>query len=125
MLIIRREQMAVFEEIARRQFEEKLVLQLEADFPTAYDLLGKAATRNLVTQALETGRANGIVTKSGVTALAGLMMLYGTSFERSPEQGWALGMLGHPRLPEQLKIGSLLERMAERADGRVVVEVEG
>jgi hypothetical protein len=123
MLHIRPDQMALFEDLRRRQFENNLLVQLESDFPSAYDRLGEPGVRRLIVQAIQTGKANGVLSEGGVSAMAGLMMVYGTSFERSPDREWALGVLQHPRLPEQLKIQFLLERMASRAEGRVVVEI--
>ncbi|MBA3550457.1 MAG: hypothetical protein H0T76_28615 [Nannocystis sp.] len=121
MLIIRDAQMGIFQRNARREFEDRLIAVVAIDYPTRYEALQEPGTRELVGRAIDLGATCGVVTKGGVTALAGLMIQYGEAFERSPDRAWAQGILTHPTLPEQLKMDMLLQRMAGRTQGRVVV----
>ena len=121
MLLIRTQQLAVFERDARRAFEDRLVSVVASEYPPSYEVLGEPETRQLIGRAIALGEANRIVTEGGVTALTGLMIQFGETFERSPDRDWAREILAHPKLPGRLKVDLLLERMAGRTQGRVVV----
>jgi len=121
MLTLRRPQISAFGDEARRELEDRIVGVVASDYPSAYAELGEEGTRQLVDRAIELGAAHRVVTEGGVAALAILMVQYGEAFERSPDAEWARGLLEHPTLPEPLKLDLLLQRMAGRSQGRVIV----
>jgi hypothetical protein len=113
--------MAVFQQQARRAFVERLVEVVATDYPGSYERLGDAGTRDLAERAIAAGKRYGIETEGGVVILLGLMVQYGESLERSPDREWAESVLRHPVLPGAVKIDQLVERLAGRSRGRVVV----
>jgi len=125
MLVIRTQQLTVFERDARRAFEDRLVSIVASEYPPSYEVLGEPGTRQLIRRAIALGEANRIVTEGGVTALTGLMIQFGETFDRAPDRDWAREILANPNMPGRLKVDLLLERMAGRTQGRVVVAEHG
>ena len=122
MLTIRNEQLESLKLVRRQEFEAHLVETLASEYPTSLVELKEAGLLRVARHAIDCGESNGIVTKGGVTALAGLMIQYGDSFERSPDREWAQETLSSAKLPEQLKVEFLIERLAGPSQGRVIVE---
>jgi hypothetical protein len=122
VLIIRKEQVAVLDRDALRPAEDRVVAFVAAEYPNQRAAMGEEGTRCFAERAAEFGKAHGIDTVGGIVVLAGLMIQYGEAFERSPDRGWAGELLADATLPGQLKVEMLLERMAGRSRGRVVVE---
>jgi hypothetical protein len=125
MLQLRKEQIRAIHGDALREFEDRVIAIVAVDYPAVHAELGEDGTRRLVDHAIDFGATHRVVTEGGVTALVMLMIQYGEAFERSPDAGWAQGLLEHPTLPEPLKIDLLLQRMAGRSQGRVVVRQQG
>ena len=121
MLAIREAQVKILEKARRRDFEDRLLAIIAAEYPASYKSLEEKGVRELINRAIVLGEANRIRTEGGVTSLTGLIIQYGESFEHSPEGDWARGVLAHPTMPEQLKLDILLEQMAGRTRGRIVV----
>ena len=119
--MIRDAQIEAFQREERARFADRMVRFVAAEYPEEYQALEAAGTRRFAERAIDFGLAHGIRAEGGLLALAGLMIQYGESFERSPDRGFAQGILDHATLPGQLKIEILLERMASRTQGRVVV----
>jgi hypothetical protein len=122
MLKIRREQLGVLRGDDLRELEDAIVQTIASDYPARYGELGEEGTRELARHAIACGEAHRIVGQGAVTALAVLMVQYGEGFERSPDRAWALGLLEHPTLPQSLKLDLLLQRMAGRSQGRIIVQ---
>lgn len=124
MLTIRDSQLFALREARRRDFVDRLIPRMAAEYPTAHASLQDAGIRKIIERALSTGEVYGIVTEGGVTSVAGLMIQYGETFERSPDREWARQTLADARSHESLRMDLLVERMASRARGRVIVEQE-
>lgn len=121
MLVLRRPQVDVFGQDPRRELADRIAHVVASEYPSVHAGLGEDGVRRLVDRAIELGAAHRVVTEGGVSVLAILMVQYGEAFERSPDAKWARGLLEHPTLPEALKLDLLLQRMAGRSQGRVVV----
>ncbi len=124
MLIIRHEQLSVFERSAFEHFEEGLVRHLETAFPGRYAELGVARATELVRATVRTGRDNGIRTWAAVTVLLDLVLQYGEQFELAPDPEWALKILTHPTLPDHLKMDTIRDRFDNLLQGRRIVPFE-
>jgi hypothetical protein len=66
MVVIRDEQMRVFERAAEREFENRMVARIHGYFPKHGKMLDAAELRALVTLALERARGYGLTTERNV-----------------------------------------------------------
>lgn len=121
MLIIREQQLSIFDRMATARFEDQLVSYIAAEYPIPYETMGESGARKLISTAIATGSSYGIKTEGSVGVLLELMIQFGEDFERAPERAWVKKMLSHPTLPGEVKVEVIRERLNQRADGRVVV----
>lgn len=121
ILTIRNEQMQVFSEQSRQQWEDRMTRYIERDFPSRYQEIGDAGARQLIRRAVDKGGSVGIDTEAAVAGLLELMIAFGEEFELSPDRVWANRMLANGEAPAELRIALIRERMMARTEGRIVV----
>lgn len=97
---------------------------LEAEYPTWWEERDEAEARAFVGRVLTMAEAGNVRGMGAVTTLVDLMVEFGENFASSPDREWAVGLLGHPTLPDRVKVGMLAERLRARSGGRRVVTVE-
>src|SRR5262245_14422117 len=114
MLVIRKEQVAVFRADAQRRFAAGMQAYIAAEFPGRYQALGDEGTRLLIQKGIEAGERHGIDTEGATAVLIELMLDFGARFERSPDRAWAERILARPDLPGQVKVAAVRERLTER-----------
>ena len=124
MLVIRREQMAVFADEQVKLFENKMVSYIATEYPKKYMKWGEARTRDLIRKGFLTGKRNGITKENAVIGLIELIVQFGAEFELSPEQKWAQEVMAHPSLPGDAKIQIIEERFYELTQGKEVERSE-
>ena len=124
MLTIRRKQRDVLALRHQRDFLERLACHLATSYPSWYEERGSSEARDFVRRAVERAGEKNIRGRLSVYTFLELMVEFGESFERSPDQKWAIEILTHPSLPDRLKVDLLSERMRARTGGRRVVEFE-
>jgi hypothetical protein len=122
MLIIRKEQMALFPAEALNRHAALLSDRLTVAFPEHVRLIGgPSQLPAFAKRATEKAVGYGIDAPSGVEAFAGLLLQFGESFERSPLRNWVIAILANPSLAGALKIETILEKHHELTGGRVAV----
>ena len=124
MLMIRKEQMAVFADDRARRFEGRMLAFIAGEYPKKHAKWGDARTRELIRTGVLIGRENGITKQTDVIGLIELMVQFGTRFELSPEQKWARELMAHPSLPGDAKVQLIAERFHELSQGKEIEEIE-
>ena len=123
VLTIRREQVAVFGTADREGFAAQVLPHLAEAHPAWFARHGADAAQRFVDRALDKGIGHGIAGRQAALTFVELLIEFGESFERSPEQAWAQGILGHRTLPGVLKVKVLAERLRALTKGRTIVEL--
>lgn len=110
---IRREQMDVFQAIARKNFVTRAREYLRAKYPEEHRRRGEAGMRALVEETMERVKPYGLDTEAGIVLCAELSIKYGEDFyEREP---WAQYILTHKELESVEKTDGLAEYLGEQA----------
>jgi hypothetical protein len=121
MLVIRDAQLDLLKAQTLERFEDDLVQSLAQDFEPKVALLGEDAVRRLIRRAIAFGHDRGIRNQGAVAVLAELMLQFGDRFECSPDRRWAEAILGHPTLPDHIRVDLARQRMMARTGGRTLM----
>jgi hypothetical protein len=121
MLIVRKEQIAVFQVEARKRFAERMRAYVAEEYPARYAALGDDGTRQLVAKGIAAADRHGIEPEGAIAGLIELMVEFGERLERSPERAWAEKILAQPELPGEVKVSAVRERFAAATGGRRLV----
>ena len=111
MLTIRSEQMLVFSDAARTSFLDRTAAHLMRALPEACAELGIAAVRQSVADGLAKARSYGIETEYDVVRFIDFMYVMG--FEFDAQDGWAREILANRRIPAQVRLDMIDERLDE------------
>jgi hypothetical protein len=125
VLTIRREQIATLGAPERGKFVEQILPYLSEAHPAWFRRQGAEGAQQFVERAIDAGDRHRIIGRQPVLTFIELLIEFGESFERSPEQAWAQGILSHATLPDGLKLEILSERLRALTHGRTIVEFEG
>jgi hypothetical protein len=118
VLIVRQEQVAVFETALQQQFAERMVPYIERMYPGHYGLLGELGTFALVKKGITLAERHGIDDRHDQAKLILLMVEFGERFERSPERPWAEQMLLDKEIPGAVRVSAIRARLDASTDGR-------
>ena len=121
MLVVRKEQVAVFRVEAWKRFAGRMRSYMAAEYPARYQALGDEGTRQLIQKGIEAAERYGIDTEGATAVLIELMVEFGERLERSPDRVWAERILAQPELPGQVKVSALRERLSASTGGRTLV----
>jgi hypothetical protein len=121
MLVIRNAQMAVFQRASKARFEAGVVHHLAHKYPKLVAALGEEGTLNFIRRTTAAAHANRIFAEGAIAIYIDLVIEYGEQFERAPDRTWARKILAHPKLPDHIRMDTISEKFASRADGRIVV----
>lgn len=116
MLVIRREQMQVFDEYASKGFEDRLVRHLAERFPDVCREREEASVRETIRNGIERSKGYGITTEFDVARYIELMYLFSEDFDTNPETSWASPVLEDTDLGGHAKMDRLREEAAQRKD---------
>lgn len=94
-MVIRDEQMRVFERAAEREFENRMIERIHKYFPKHGKMLDAAQLRALVTLALERARGYGLTTERNVALYLDVVCLLGSAFDGDPQMPWAAEILAN------------------------------
>ena len=92
-MIIRREQMRVFEQVMQTGFEERMLARIREFFPKHPVMLGEEQLLLLVRLAVEKARRHTLITERNVALFLDLMCLLGSGFDADPQMPWAAEIL--------------------------------
>lgn len=123
MLTIRIPQLITLGGDELTEYTERLHAHLAAHYPSDHARLGDEGLRRHVAVAIDTGARHRILGEGSVVTLAELLLEFGETLERSPDQAWARSILEHPRLPGPLKVQVIAERLRARTGGRRIVKI--
>ncbi|MCB1771492.1 MAG: hypothetical protein KDJ31_17620 [Candidatus Competibacteraceae bacterium] len=99
MLIIRQEQMAVFEQAVVKNFASRVQEHLQTFFPEHCKVLGMDGTRAVIRLGLERAEYYHLVAERDVYVYVSLMFLLGSHFDEDPQLPW-VGELLKDEAPE-------------------------
>jgi hypothetical protein len=105
MLQIRREQMQVFNESRRRQFEVRAVDYLKSKYPGNYQRRGEDQILQLIRKMIDKAKGGGLDSEVGVIACVELSLLYGEDFDQN--EAWAYYIIHLSDLDPDAKIKRL------------------
>lgn len=103
MLVMRKVQLEVLGESARRRFEERLGAHLRRFFPRPCEVLGQEGLRQVCREGIERAQSYGMTSERDLCKFLSLVFVFGRDFDR--EQPWAA---------EILRLGSVPSRRMER-----------
>jgi hypothetical protein len=120
MLIIKSEQIRMFEQAAQARFEARLTAHLAVKYGA--EECGDTAV--LVRNAVERSEQYGITRETGVSTFAELIVEEGRDFDDDPDRPLARATLIDTRLPEAAKLAQLLHTRPWRrpADSTLPIE---
>jgi hypothetical protein len=123
MITVRDSQVAVFRQARIDAFVHDMAHYIAAEYPTHYQHLGPAGTREFVLRTLASATQLGIELEGAAGVLIELWLMFGEQLERSPDRVWARKILAHPRLPDFVRVETVQNRLLEKTGGRVLVAV--
>ncbi len=116
MLIIRKEQMDVFEAEAVRSFEARVAEHLKKKFPKHCEAMGDEALTKVVESGRERAATYGLQGERSVRLYLELMLMLGSGFDQDPQLPWAAAALGNRELgDESARIDALYRQVGEFA----------
>jgi hypothetical protein len=116
MFKIRAAQVKAFEQAARKDFEDRMVLHLNEFFPDECRAMGEAALREMIRYGIGRAASHGIIMEPDVCKYLTLMMAYGRDFDCDPNHPWASAVLNDPVLTDpETKADCLYEAGLDQA----------
>jgi len=103
MLIIRKEQMAVFEQAALRNFEDDMVKHIKEFFPKYYEVHGGPVIREVTSYGVKRAEDYGFETKRDTPLFIDLMLLLGSHFDEDLQYPWAKHILTDESIPDPIE----------------------
>ncbi|MEZ5580595.1 MAG: hypothetical protein R3F40_14970 [Candidatus Competibacteraceae bacterium] len=88
MLVIRKSQVKVFEQVAVQRFEAGLLDHLRTFFPEQAAALGTAQLGKVVRYGLQRAESRGLRTERGLYLYLALMFMLGSAFDEDPQLAW-------------------------------------
>ena len=85
MIIIRAEQMKVFEQAARQAFEDKMMVHSKDFSPRLCGVLGDDQLRVAIRNAMKRAESHGFTKRGPVRLFIEMMFLFGSSFDTDPQ----------------------------------------
>ncbi len=103
MLIIRKEQMEVFEQAALRAFQDEMVDHIKEFFPKYYKVHGEPVIRNVISFGVERAHQYGFETKQDIPLFIDLMLLLGGRFDEDVQYSWLREILDDPSISDPVE----------------------
>lgn len=112
MLIIRDEQMKVFEEVALRSYEDEMVQHIKQFTPRHSEIIGEPAVRQVIRKGIEQAKEYGLTNRGPVRFYIELMFMLGSYFDTDPQYPWAEEILTNSEITDQMQRA---DRLYEKA----------
>jgi hypothetical protein len=118
VLQIRPEQLLEMQQPRIDEYLAKVLPKLQKDFPGPYQQAGDEGARKLVCNAISLGERHGLEREGDITALASLMLVFGSDLIDREENGWMRKILQSGSIANEEKMPMIIEQMAanERAE---------
>ena len=102
MLVIRREQLEVFEDVAWTAFQEDLIAHVRRSLPWQSEIIQASGVRKVVALALKRAVRHGFTNKGPIRLYAELMFLLGSDFDTDPQCPWAADILNDRTVSDEM-----------------------
>lgn len=102
MLVIRNEQMKVFEEAGLRKYEDEMLQYIKQFAPTHSDIIGERGVRRVVRMGIERAKEYGLTNRGPVSFYIELMFMLGSDFDTDPQYLWAGEGLNESAVADQM-----------------------
>lgn len=93
MLIIRKDQLEAFREAATRQFEQEMLIHLQAFSPPLFKAVGNEQMLSVIRLGIKRAQGYGFNLFGPVRLYLDLMLLFGSYFDSDPQYPWAAEIL--------------------------------
>lgn len=103
MLVIRSEQIEVFENSARYSFENEMVLHLAEFSPPLFNAIKENSIRKAIRIGIDKAESYGLTFRGPVRLYLELMLLFGTAFDTDPQYPWAADILTNKNSGTQME----------------------
>jgi hypothetical protein len=110
MLIIRKEQLEAFEQVALRNFENEMFAYLEKNFPKNCEIHGETKTREIIRYGIEEAEVHGLTSERDVCMYINLMLMLGHCFYKDPQLPWASAIFNDENLSPSIKIDRIYDK---------------
>jgi hypothetical protein len=100
MLVIRRAQIDIFQEMARTAFEDAMLLHLREFSPPLYATLGDAQMYKIIRLGMDNAKGYGVTFRGPVRLYLEMMLLFGSHFDTDPQYPWAAEVLRQVAQPQ-------------------------
>jgi len=94
MLVIRDQQMQVFKDNAKKQFEAETIRHISRFAPKQYEILGEKTIGQIVRKGVERAEKHGFTNRGPVRFFVELMFMLGSDFDTDPQYPWVAEILG-------------------------------
>lgn len=109
MFVMRQHHMEAFEEGYRETFEDRMVLHLEARFPSQFDELGEEKVRRRIQEGVDRAARYEIRAQVDVTRFIRFMFAIRPDFDTSRKTGWARPILEDTSVPAAERLDRIRE----------------
>ena len=113
MLTLRKEQVAAFESVGKKAFEDRMLAHLHRVFPDQSKSLVEAKLRELIQYGTKRAATYGIISERDVGRYIDLMILYSRDFDKDPALPWAQSVLQNQAIRDP---SSRIERLYKVAE---------
>jgi hypothetical protein len=110
---IRAEQMEVFQEAARRTFEEEMVFHLGGFSPPLFQVLTANGMRQVVSTGILRATNLTLTLRGPIRLYLEMMLLFGSNFDSDPQYPWVPEILEDRHLPEMMRADRLYQKTCE------------
>jgi hypothetical protein len=113
-MIIRDQQMAVFEQAVRQNFEDEMVEHLKKFAPAHCAVIGEPSIRQVIRLGMERSQKYGLTERNSIRIYLELMVLFGSDFDTDPQVPWAGEVLKNSAAAsEVVRLDSLYQKFTE------------
>jgi hypothetical protein len=113
MLLIRNDQLEVFQGNAQKAFDESMLAHLRRRFPADFARIGESQVRRVISEGMVRAAKHAIVTRNDIREFIYLMVVLGSGFADDPQLPWAGEVLGDTAIPPSERVGVLQARAAD------------
>lgn len=121
MLVIRSDQLRIFQSERQRSLETGLLERFAQEYPDDFATIGKEGAQALIVATLRSAAGRRIYSEDAIHNLLRLFIEFGPGLELAPYRRWANDLLDHPGLPGPVKVKLVTKRIFELTQGRRMI----
>jgi len=93
MLVIRKEQMDIFRQVALQRFEDEMLAHSQNFAPELCTVIGENQLRLAIRSAITRAKAYGFTSRGSIRLFIEMMFLFGSSLDTDPQYPWTATLL--------------------------------